>query len=81
MCYQALRDAKVNYAYVNFDDENLSLLNASDLTPLLEALYTLYGKFTHLFLDEIQNVEGWQLFVNRLLRREMKIVITGSNAK
>ncbi|MDE6535179.1 MAG: ATP-binding protein [Muribaculaceae bacterium] len=81
MCYQALREAKINFAYVNFDDENLSLVNAGDLNTLLESLYTLYGKFTHLFLDEIQNVEGWQLFVNRLLRREMKIIITGSNAK
>lgn len=81
MCYQALREAKVNFAYVNFDDEALSLVNAADLNTILEALYTLYGKFTHLFLDEIQNVEGWQLFVNRLLRREIRLIITGSNAK
>lgn len=81
MCLQALSEAKVKFAYVNFDDENLSLINANDLNVILEALYTLYGNFTHLFLDEIQNVEGWHLFVNRLLRREINILITGSNAK
>ncbi len=81
MCYQALTEAGVKYAYVNFDDENLALLNASDLNIVLETLYTLYGNFTHLFFDEIQNIEGWHFFVNRLLRRDIKIIITGSNAK
>lgn len=81
MCYQALTEANVKFAYVNFDDENLALLNSTDLNILLETLYTIYGPFTHLFLDEIQNIEGWHLFVNRLLRRDIRIVITGSNAK
>ena len=44
-------------------------------------LYKIYGDFDCLFLDEIQNVEGWHLFVNRMLRKKMKVVITGSNAK
>lgn len=81
MCYQALTEAGVNYGYINFDDENLALLNASDLNVVLETLYALYGEFTHLFLDEIQNVEGWHLFVNKLLRRDVRVIITGSNAK
>lgn len=33
------------------------------------------------FLDEIQNVLGWHLFVNRMLRKKMHVIITGSNAK
>ena len=32
-------------------------------------------------LDEIQNIESWYLFVNRLLRSGMHLLITGSNAK
>ena len=32
-------------------------------------------------LDEIQNVEGWHLFVNRMLRVDLKIILTGSNSK
>ena len=70
-----------NYAYVNFDDERLAGLNADNLNLVLEALYTVYGEFSHLLLDEIQNVERWHLFVNRLLRNNIKIVLTGSNSK
>lgn len=81
LCLNALTHAKVKFAYVNFDDERISMLNALDLNPMLEVLYKINGSFTHLFLDEIQNIEGWQLFVNRLLRRDIRIIITGSNSK
>ena len=48
---------------------------------MLEILYKIYGDFQYLFLDEIQNVLGWHLFVNRMLRKKMHVIITGSNAK
>ncbi len=73
--------ANKNYAYVNFDDERLINTGANQLNDLLESLYAVYGQFEHLFLDEIQNVEAWHLFVNRLLRKKIKIVLTGSNSK
>jgi predicted AAA+ superfamily ATPase len=73
--------AGTNYGYVNFDDERLTGLEAGSLNQLLEALYSVYGKFTHLLLDEIQNVDSWHLFVNRLLRNNIKIILTGSNSK
>lgn len=79
LAHRALRD--INYAYVNFDDERLAGLDADNLNQLLEALYTVYGEFTHLLLDEIQNVEQWHLFVNRLLRNDIRIVLTGSNSR
>lgn len=41
----------------------------------------VYGDFQYLFLDEIQNIARWFLFVNRLLRQKIHLVITGSNAK
>ena len=69
------------YAYINFDDERLINLSPSDLDRLLEALYSVYGEFNRLILDEIQNVEGWHLFVNRLIRNNLKLIITGSNSK
>lgn len=81
LCLNALINAGVKFAYVNFDDERLIGLTTEDLSTLLEVLYKIHGQFTHLFLDEVQNVEGWHLFVNRLLRMEMHVVITGSNAK
>ena len=40
-----------------------------------------YGDFTHLFLDEIQNIDGWHLFVNRMLRKGVRILLTGSNSR
>jgi predicted AAA+ superfamily ATPase len=69
------------YAYANFDDERLSGIKPDQLNNLLEALYAVYGDFKHLILDEIQNVEQWHLFVNRLLRNDIRIIITGSNSK
>ncbi len=81
LCYNALSKSGVSYAYVNFDDERLAKLTDDDLNEVLRCLYQVYGDFTHLFLDEAQNIEGWHLFVNRMLRQGMKIVLTGSNAK
>ncbi|MCF0184753.1 MAG: ATP-binding protein [Bacteroidaceae bacterium] len=81
LCVQALLRANVNFAYANFDDERLARLSADDLNDVLRGLYHIYGDFTHLFLDEAQNIDGWHLFVNRLLRQGMHVVITGSNAK
>lgn len=81
LCYNKLEAAKVNYAYVNFDDENLYGLDIKDMNNVLQVLYSIYGDFTHLFLDEIQNMEGWHLFVNRMLRKGIHVLLTGSNSK
>lgn len=81
LCFNVLHDAGVKFAYANFDDERLEGMKAAELNNVLEVLYKINGEFTHLFLDEIQNVEGWHLFVNRMLRQGMKIILTGSNAK
>lgn len=81
LCYNILHRAGVKYAYVNFDDERLVNLKGEDLNDVLEVLYKIHGDFNYLFIDEIQNIPEWYLFVNRLLRRNMHIIITGSNAK
>lgn len=81
LCFQRLEHAGVKYAYVDFDDERLRGLDANHLNDILEVLYKVYGDFNYLFLDEIQDVDGWHLFVNRLLRIKMHVIITGSNAK
>ena len=81
LCFQALENAGVRYAFVDFDDERLAGIEAKQLNDILEILYKVYGDFEYLFLDEIQDVEGWHLFVNRMLRTKMHVIITGSNAK
>jgi uncharacterized protein len=80
LCHKVLLQQNIKYAYLNFDDERLKDITSDQLNDVLSALYAVYGDFKHLFLDEIQNVEGWHLFVNRLLRQGIKLLITGSNA-
>ena len=81
LCEMFLQQKGVDFAYVNFDDDRMKDMKASDLDHLLEALFMTYGEFKYLFLDEIQNIEGWPLFVNRLLRQKIHLFITGSNSK
>ena len=81
LCLQTLADAGVVFAYVDFDDERLVDIEANQLNDILEVLYKIYGDFKYIFLDEIQNIKQWPLFVNRLLRTKMHVVLTGSNAK
>ena len=81
LCYNALIRSGVKFAYVNFDDERLIHLTGDDLNDVLEVLYKINGDFNYLFIDEIQNIPEWYLFVNRLLRKQMHVIITGSNAK
>ena len=72
---------KHDFAYVNFDDERLSWLKTSDLQRLEKAIAAVSPKASFWFLDEIQNVPGWELFVNRLQRAGYNLVLTGSNSK
>lgn len=81
LCYQVLHSKAMKFAYADFDDERLATLTSDQLNDVLEVLYKIYGDFPCLFLDEIQNVTGWHLFVNRMLRKKIHVIITGSNAK
>lgn len=79
LCYQLLKDKK--FAYINFDDENLAGLKTEDLNLVLKAFYEIYDEPKFILLDEVQNIEKWELFVNRLKRQGFNLVVTGSNAK
>ena len=81
LCFQALHRVGENFAYADFDDERLEGISSEQLNDVLEVLYKLYGQFKYIFLDEIQDVKGWPLFVNRILRKKIHVVMTGSNAK
>lgn len=80
LCQKVLLESDVKFAYVNFDDEILADIDVSELNDIIEALYRIYGDYTHLFIDEIQNAPRWPLFVNRLLRQGLHLILTGSNA-
>lgn len=70
--------------YIDFEDERIEDLRAEDLSKIVE-LYKKYNpesKTMYLFFDEIQNIEGWEKFVRRILeRRDARIFITGSSSK
>ena len=69
---------KAKFAYINFDDERLIKIENYD--DLLKYLKEIFGEFKYLILDEIQNVPGWELFLNRLQRSGYNMIITGSNS-
>ncbi|MBN2014594.1 MAG: ATP-binding protein [Candidatus Altiarchaeota archaeon] len=71
---------KEKAAYINFDDERLIWAKTEDLNKILQVFYGLYGDVKLIILDEVQNIEGWELFANRL-RRTKKVIITGSNSR
>lgn len=64
--------------FLNFEDPRLAGMQTSDF----ERLYTeiLSRETKVLFFDELQIVNGWEIFVNQLLREDFVVHITGSNA-
>jgi len=71
-----LKDKK--FSYLNFDDERLDL-NHIDTDELLSIL--LKNNPEYIFFDEIQNLPNWHIFVNRLLRNWLNIILSWSNSK
>lgn len=70
--------------YINFEDERLQGASAKDLSKIIELYYKLNpdAKTMYLFLDELQNISGWELFVRRLAERKTaRIFLTGSSSK
>lgn len=67
------------FAYLNFDDSKLLSLWNEDLA--MSALDSVYPSYQYLLLDEVQNLDGWDLWVAKLYRRGINLIITGSNAK
>ena len=68
-----------NFAYLNFD--NNSLLEAWNPELVMRMLDEVYPDYEYILLDEVQNLESWDLWVSQLYRMGKNLVITGSNAK
>lgn len=86
ICDDLLKRDKVpenSILYVNFDDERFINFTVDDFETLYDSFLELenpQGR-KYLFLDEIQNVDGWERWLNRLYEFEdIKIFVTGSNA-
>ncbi len=71
-----------DFIYLNFENEKLSELKFSQLGLVIDAYNELYvEKKPVLFLDEIQNITGWDKFVRRLNDENYKVYVSGSNSK
>jgi uncharacterized protein len=64
--------------YLNFDTPQLYEFSVPDFLRL-DGIITKDG-YKILFFDELQLVEGWEMYVRQKLDEEFQVVITGSNA-
>lgn len=71
--------------YLNFEDDRLYPVEAAELDLILRAHRELFPEFAkqkcYLFLDELQNVAGWERYVRRIYDTEnLSIFLTGSSS-
>ncbi len=85
ICADLIRDSQIpltNILYLNFEDERFIEFELSDFNLIYEVFLEENdpNKRRYFFLDEIQNISGWEKWVNRLYEmNQIKIFITGSN--
>ena len=73
-----------NIIYVNFENERLTGIEATDLDNLLVAHHQLFNPegTIYIFLDEIQNVANWEKWVRKIYdTRKYRLIITGSSSR
>ncbi len=74
-----LRDTQC--LYLNFNDERLISFSSDDFQKVIDFMHELnYQNHCYLFIDEIQEVEHWEKWVDRI-KEKYPLVVTGSNSK
>jgi len=69
------------YFYVDFNDERLVKFELGDFQKIIDFINEHgYKEKCFLFIDEIQEVTGWEKWIDRV-KGKYKIFITGSNSK
>ena len=87
LLYKIVQDLVANgtdwnqIVYINFEDERLVDFSLDDFNDILSVQAEMSDKKGWFFLDEIQNVVGWEKFARRLADSKEHTFITGSNAK
>ena len=87
LLYKIVQDLVANgtdwnqIVYINFEDERLVDFSLDDFNDILSVQAEMSDKKGWFFLDEIQNVDGWEKFARRLADSKEHTFITGSNAK
>jgi len=88
LCIERLLNAGISprqIVWIGFDDERFSAMQTSDFNAIIEAYMEMYPDIpisdVYFFFDEIQRIEGWELFVLRLSKHYSKhVFLSGSNA-
>ena len=68
-----------NFAYLNFDSQ--ALLESWNSNLVMRMLDDVYPDYDYILLDEVQNLDGWDLWISELYREGKNLIITGSSAK
>lgn len=66
--------------FINFEDERITDIKKEELHLIVECYREMFAHTPIIFLDGIQNVDGWEHFARRLADEKFRIFITGSNA-
>ncbi len=75
-----LADSYPDFHFITFDDERLINFEVSDFNTMMIELNKLHQSKA-IFIDEVQNVAGWERFIRRLHDEQYKVFISGSNSK
>lgn len=92
MTYQRMRDLLNNgvpierIVHVNLDDDRLNGIKLEDLHLIGDVHAEMYPEAANqkcwYFLDELQNVQGWELYARRLVDSSLvQLWLTGSSSK
>ncbi|WP_245599209.1 ATP-binding protein [Thermococcus nautili] len=82
--FSRLRSEGKAAIFFPLDDDRIYPPRLDDLSTLVKVFYELFpdAEEKYLFLDEVQEVENWELFVKRALERDgFRVYLTGSSSK
>jgi len=79
LLHQFIRNEIDDVFYFNFADIRLYEFSSGDFILLDELIKESRKRI--LFFDEIQIIDGWELFVRQKLDQSVRTIITGSNAR
>lgn len=69
-----------DFLYINFDDDRLMDFSVKDFPDLMLVFEKTSPGIKVIFIDEIQNITGWERFIRRIHDEGYKVFLTGSNA-
>lgn len=72
--------SKEEILFVNFEDERINDIKKEELHLILDSYREMFDCEPIIFLDEIQNINGWEHFARRLADEKRRVFVTGSNA-